>query len=243
MRSRLAVSLFAALITALPASPVLALSLPAPVQHYLDTLATVEQSAQPVSLEPLLAAAENAQTALMEVTGDDAFLESLGEADFAALQAQLRGFSLARGSDIYAQPQAGFFLALARAHGRPQDIAFFTLYDQTWGADGVPVYLMLRPQPSPCVRFGEQRIQPLYRGWHGYRKAHPAAYRAAATQQLKDLEEAVALGTCACKDIESVLAEQRGFLKAFPATPVAGQIRARMRQLKTDPEALPVNCR
>ena len=76
MRSRLAVSLFAALITSLPASPVLALSLPAPVQHYLDTLATVEQSAQPVSLEPLLAAAENAQTALMEVTGDDAFLES-----------------------------------------------------------------------------------------------------------------------------------------------------------------------
>ena len=239
MRSRLAVCLLPLLL----AHPATALNLPTPVQHYLDTLATVEQSAQPVSLEPLLAAAEAAQTALMEVTGDDAFLESLGDADFAALQAQLRGFSLARGYDIYAQPQAAFFLTLARAHGRPEDIAFFTLQNQTWGADGVPVYLMLRPQPSPCVRFGEDRIAPLYRSWRGYLKAQPAAYRAAATQQVKDLEEAVALGTCACKGLDSVLNEQRGFLKAFPTTPVAQQIRARMRQLKTDPEALPVNCR
>jgi hypothetical protein len=145
--------------------------------------------------------------------------------------------------DIYAQPDPVFFLALAKAHGGPADVDFFTQYAATWGADDVPVYLKLRPQPTPCVRFGEGRLLPLYKAWQGFAAAHPAAYARQSAQNLGDIEEAVSLGTCACDGVESVRGEQAAFLAAFPAHPKASAIRARRDQLEKDPDALPVNCR
>lgn len=216
---------------------------PAVVDEYLAALAMAEKSTAPTSLEALFNKAEAAQTALMEVTGEQAVLERYTDAQFTALQAQLRGLKLNRGLDIYAQPEPVFFLALAQKHGQPADIAFFTLYANTWGADLVPNYLKLRPQPTPCVRFGEGKIAPLYAGWKTFISQHAGAYTAQATQNLKDLEETVALGTCACDGLESVRNEQADFLKRFPDAPQAAVIKARRAQLASDPDKLPVNCR
>ncbi|MDO9454380.1 MAG: hypothetical protein Q7J29_16185 [Stagnimonas sp.] len=218
----------------------------APVADYLAALDSVEKSKTPGSLEPLFDKAEAAQGALMEITGGEdgkAVMEAYDEASFTALQDQVRGLKLRRGLDIYAQPDPVFFLALAKVHGTPADIAFFTQYAATWGPDDVPVYLKLRPQPSPCVRFGEGRIAPLYAGWQAFATQHPSTYAQRAQQNLRDLEEAVALGTCACEGLESVRSEQAGFLKQFPATPKSAEIKARQAQLASDPEAMPVNCR
>lgn len=220
-----------------------AMVMPAVVTEYLSALASVEQASSPVSLEAVFNKAEAAQTALMEITGDDAFIEQLSEADFSTLQTQVRGLKLHREMDIYAQPDPGFFLALAKKHGRPDDIAFFENYAQTWGPDLVPVYLKLRPQPSPCVRFGENRIIPLYSAWQSFAREHLGAYPARTAQQLADLEEAVALGTCACDGLQSVLDEQAGFLKQFPKAAKAAEIKTRREQLQKDPYVLPVNCR
>jgi len=220
--------------------------LPAPVAAYVAALDAIEKASAPVSLETLLDQAEAAQGALMEITSGEngkAVLETYDDAGFAALQARVRGLKLHRGLDIYAQPDPAFFLALAQAHGRPADVAFFTQHSATWGPDDVPVYLKLRPQPSPCVRFGEGRIAPLYAGWQTFAAQHPEAYAEQAAQNLRDLEEAVALGTCACGDLESVRREQAAFLKQFPGTPKAAEIAARRAQLASDPEALPVTCR
>ena len=213
------------------------------VTDYLAGLATVEQATAPVSLEALFAKAEAAQNALMEVTGEQAVLERYSAAEFSTLQAAVRGLLLHREMDIYAQPDPAFFLTLARAHGRPADIAFFEQYGRTWGPDLVPVYLKLRPQPSPCVRFGEGLIAPLYAGWQQFASQHAGAYAAQAAQNLRDLEEAVALGTCACDGVESVQRELAGFLKQFPGTPQAALIAARSEQLANDPDVMPVNCR
>lgn len=220
--------------------------LPAPVTDYLAALDAIEKAGAPLSLEALLAQAEAAQGALMEITSGEngkAVLETYDDAAFADLKNKVRGLKLHRGLDIYAQPDPVFFLALAKAHGRPADVAFFTQHAATWGPDDVPVYLKLRPQPTPCVRFGEGRIAPLYAGWQAFAAAHPAAYATEAAQNLRDLEEAVALGTCACGDAESVRSEQAAFLKQFPGTPKAVEIAARRAQLASDPEALPVTCR
>ena len=218
-------------------------ALPPAVIEYLSALATVEQSKVPGSLEALFAKAEASQNALMEVTGEQAVLERLSTEAFAALQSQVRGLSLHREMDIYAQPLPAFFLTLAKAHGLPADIAFFEQYAATWGPDLVPVYLKLRPQPTPCVRFGEDRIAPLYARWQRFAAQHPNAYVEHAAQNLRDLEEAVALGTCACTGVASVLSEQAAFLKAFPASPKTAEIKARSLQLVNDPDVLPVNCR
>lgn len=216
---------------------------PAAVADYLAALAAVEQAKAPVSLEPLLEKADTAQSALMEVSGEQAVLERYSDAEFASLQTQVRGLKLHRELDIYAQPDPAFFWSLAKAHGQAQDLAFFEQYNASWGADLVPTYLKLRPQPSPCVRFGEDRIAPLYTAWKNYAAQYPGAYRAKVQQNLADLEEAVALGTCACDGLASVQREQTAFLKLFPDNPKAGEIKARAEQLLKDPEAMPVNCR
>ena len=179
----------------------------------------------------------------MEVTGEQAVLERYSEAGFAALQTQLRGLKLNRGMEIYAQPDPAFLLALAKAHGGPADVAFFEQYAASWGPDLVPAYLKLRPQPTPCVRFGEGRIAPLYAGWRRFATQHPDAYATHAAQNLRDLEEAVALGTCACEGPESVRKEQADFLKQFPDAAQAAAIKARREELANDPDKLPVNCR
>ncbi len=225
------------------ASPAAAPASPAAVVAYLAALTAVEQARAPVSLEALFDQAEAAQAALMEVTGEQAVLERYSDTEFAALQAQVRGLKLHRELDIYAQPEPAFFLALAKAHGLPADIAFFEQYAATWGPDLVPVYLKLRPQPSPCVRFGEGLIGALYAGWQQYAAAHAGHYAARVVQNLADLEEAVALGTCACAGLETVRSEQAEFLKRFPDTPKTAEIKARREQLVTDPDVLPVNCR
>ena len=93
------------------------------------------------------------------------------------------------------------------------------------------------------MRFGEDRILPLYRGWQQFRSAYPAAYADRTAQQLADLEEVVTLGTCACDGIDSVLREQKTFLEAYPDHAKAGEIKARGAQLRNDPDAMPVNCR
>lgn len=234
--------------TEAPAAPAAAVApvgsaLPTAVQDYLAELKAIEAAKAPVSLEALFAKAEGAQAALMEVTGDQAVLERYSEAEFSALQQQVRGLKLHRNLEIYAQPEPAFFLALAMAHGLPTDVAFFEQYVASMGDDLVPRYLKLRPQPSPCVRFDEGVIEPLYAGWRALAAAQPKAYTATTQQSIADLEEALVLGTCACAGAESVLKEQAAFVARYPDNPRVAAIKARGAQLVSDPDAMPVNCR
>lgn len=217
---------------------------PSALDTYLIELAKVEQATAPVSLEPLFAAAEQAQDALMFTEdGDRAWIERLTADEFAALKSELRGIKLSRGYDIYAQPDGVFFYTLARAHGRAEDQAFFGLYRRFWNQQDIPRYLGMGKGTTLCVRFGEGILPTLYTRWQAYAKTYPEAYAAFAQQTLKDLEEAVGLGVCACGDARSVTRELKGFLQRFPQTPVADQIRDRLQELKDDPDRRPIHCR
>ena len=242
MRIRCAAALLL-LAIAMPASS--ADKRPAAIDAYIAALASVEQSRAPVSLEPLLAAAEQAQDALMALQPDAdlAWQETLDDADFEKLKTELRGLRLSRGYDVYAQPDGDFLLKLAQAHGQPQDREFFGLYQRFWSADLLPQYLGMGKGTTPCVRFGEGIMPELYAGWTAFARKYPRAYVGFTRQTVRDLEEAVELGTCACGDADSVRAELGGFLKQFPKTPAAPQIRKRLVELKDDPDVRPVQCR
>ena len=217
---------------------------PAEIDAYRQTLAQVEAARSPVSLEPLLAAAEAAQDALMRIDDSDrAWLEIIGDDEFEALKAELRGLQLARGYDVYAQPDGAFLLQLATAKGRADDAAFFRLYDQLWSEQQLPKYLELGNRPTPCVRYGTGVLPELYQQWRDYAAQYPLAYVAHTKQTIADLEEAVALGVCACTDAADVERELSGFLKRFPTTPVAPQIALRLKELKEQPDLRPVRCR
>jgi hypothetical protein len=217
---------------------------PAAVTDYLTMLQRVEQTAAPVSLEPLFAAVEPVRDTLMQTQdGDRAWMERLSDTDYAALQSALRGIKLSRGLDIYAQPDAGFFDALARAHGGDADRRFFRLYRAFWDRHDFPRYLAPTAGTTLCVRFGEGIIPALYVQWSAFARKNPHAYAEFTQQTLRDLEEAVGLGVCACGDANSVVRELKGFVRRFPQTTVADQVRARLQELKETPDRHPVKCR
>lgn len=234
---------FAMLMLLVVNATVRAQSWPEPVQRYLELLQIVESAPEAVSLEPLFEAATQVQDAAMLIQGDQAWLESLSDSDFQALSQALRGFRLARGYDVYAQPDPEFLEQLARAHGHPADRAFFAQYRRSWGEDLIPTYLRLTSRIAPCVRFDEGIIPSLYLGWIGFRQEHPEAYASYAEQFVKDLEEVVELGTCACGSADSVEHALSGFLQQFPRSPAVPGILARLQQLEDDPDRLPVHCR
>lgn len=218
--------------------------LPEAVNAYVAELDRVEKSTTPVSMEPLFAAADEAGTALMKIVADAVvMMDSFSEAEYAALQTKLRGIQLNRGEEVYAQIDGRVLLPIAEARGRPADIAFFKIYRELWGENLYPIYLKPLRQPTPCVRFGEGIIPELYENWLGFASKYPNAYTELVHQTLQDLEETEVEGVCACGDINSVLSEQKSFLRRYPNTPRAAQIRARMHQLKTDPDKRPLHCR
>jgi hypothetical protein len=216
---------------------------PAEIDAYLAELRAVETARAPVSLQPLFQKMDAVQLAVMQIEGGQAWLESIDNDAYAALGRELRGFILSRGFDIYAQPDPLFLLALAERHGTPTDRAFFTLYLQYWSADYMPVFQRQTRVPTPCIRYDERVLPEVYEAWRGYVRQHPQTFMGFAEQALADVEEIMTLGTCACGPQETVERELRAFLKRFPDTPVAGPVRARLKQLREDPDKLPVRCR
>lgn len=221
----------------------LAAGWPEPVNRYLETLQLVENAPEPVSLEPLFAAAEQVQNTAMLIEGDLAWLETLSDSEFAALTQALRGMRLSRGYDVYAQPDPEFFKQLSQAHGYAADRAFFLQYRRSWDDDLIPIYLRLTSRVAPCVRFSEGVIADLYLGWLTYHRQYADSYTAYTDQSIKDLEEVVELGTCACGGQDSVEYELSGFLARFPQSPVRSGVLNRLQQLEDDPDMRPVNCR
>jgi len=231
---------------ALLSLPAQALEPPAAVQTYLAELARVEAARTPVSLEPLLASADAVQGALMEIDGGqpggEALIETYSAAEFAALQQQLRGLHLQRGLEIFVQPQPEFLFRLAQQHGREADIAFFRLYRAYWGQTLFPIYMQPRALVIGCVKYGDGLLTELYEDWARYARLHPDDYRPLVQQMLRDFEEVVSLGTCACGDRDSVIRELRGFIKRFPDNPAVPAASKRWRELKAREEKLPLSC-
>ncbi|HEX4872501.1 MAG TPA: hypothetical protein VFV27_09330 [Nevskiaceae bacterium] len=217
---------------------------PAEVAAYQAEYARVQAASAPVSLEPLFAAAEAAQGALMKIEGEQAWIERLDEPAYERLRAALPGLVLSRGVEIYAQPDPDALLALAERQGGEADRAFFRLHRAYWSADLVPRYVRLRADyATPCLEYGQGELVRLYQTWSDFQRVHPQAYPAFAGQIVADMEEAITLGTCTCNDVAGVLAEQQQWLTALPDSSVAERVRARMQQLQTDPDAQPVWCR
>lgn len=216
---------------------------PEPVMKYLQTLAAVDSSPARSSLEPMFSAALALQDSAMTIQDDQAWLETLPDEEFASLEQLLRGIRLSRGYDVYAAPDPEFFQQLSLDKGLDPDRAFFRRYRQSWGDDLLPTYLRQTSRVAPCVRYSEGVIPDLYLAWTDFRVAFPQAYVEHATQFVKDLEETVTLGTCACGDQNSVEHELSGFLTLFPQTPATPGIVARLQQLEDDPERQPIHCR
>lgn len=143
---------------------------------------------------------------------------------------KLRGFILSEDEAAFhcsADPR--FFLELAKRRGTEVDREFFTLLQDTYYRDGA---LRVYAAPSGCHVFDHPEVESLYRNWTRFWATHPRAYTAAVDGEVKALEDMVAVSTCACGDRASVETGLERFLKSFPRSPVAPQVRARLEQVR-----------
>lgn len=234
-----------AILLAVAGGPLRADQSQAVVIEYGRAYAEVLAATSPVSLEPLLAAAEAVQDALMTLGEDDlALIERLDDAQFEALQGQLPGLRLHRGLDVHVEIDAAAFRALADRHGRPEDQAFWRLYEQSHNEQRLPVYLRFGTRVTPCIRFGEPVLFEQFEAWRDFAAEHPDAYQAFVNRWIGDIEDVFAQATCTCTEEQApVEASLEAFIARYPEHAVTPAVRTRLAQLRNDPYARPVWCR
>ncbi len=136
-------------------------------------------------------------------------------------------------------PDPRYFLDLAKRRGTEVDQEFFSLLHRTYSRDGVTrVYSV----PSGCDVFGHPDLEPLYRNWTRFWATHPRAYPEVVDGEVAVLEGVVARSTCACDDGETVEASLERFLKSFPRSPVAPEVRVRLEQVRAGTSDVRFHC-
>jgi hypothetical protein len=199
-------------------------------KEYLRSLEHFEQT-RGASLERLFESGRAAASALREA------------GDAVPAPVSLPGFFIDTGGERRADPDPRFFLELARKRGTAVDQEFFTLLRRTWAVDGMRrVYAVPQSDVSECHVFDHPDLEPLYRNWTRLWATHPRAYTALVEREIQALEDVVAKSTCACGDRESVEAGLERFLKSFPRSPVAPDVRARLERVRAGSSEVRFRC-
>jgi hypothetical protein len=145
----------------------------------------------------------------------------------------LPGFRVSVEEAYVAVPDTRFFRDLARKRGTPVDKELFELFHRTYWGDALwRVYMIQQTDVSGCYVFDHPDLVDLYRNWTRFWATHPRAYTQLVEREVKFLEDMVAQRTCACGDRASVETGLERFLKSFPRSPVAPDVRARLERVR-----------
>lgn len=195
------------------------------------------------SVERAFEAARDVHRALFLIRGRDMVIEALPDAEFENLARELLpGILINRDEVILAQPDAKFFLDLARKHGDAADVSFFENYLATFPDSVWPSYIVQQTDVTGCRDFGNGELVKRYAGWRKFRAAHPRRYAGEVSERMKLIESEVAESTCACGDSASVLGALQRFLKSFPDASVAKKVRARIDAIRNSKSKIRFNC-
>jgi hypothetical protein len=213
-------------------------TVPEAVERYARDMDVAMRSSGPIALEPVF------EEGLAAAKGLDRDLERFDEPTYRKVQGMMAGFLVDREEAIVVGPHADFFLKLAREKGTSVDRAFFEAQKETY-PDGPwwPAYMEPRTDFQGCVIFDGRTLTALYGVWVAFQKSYPERYRAAAQQELAQIEGEPGLGsTCACGGEEEVQKELENFLKAFPNSPLAAKVAARLQTLKKHASGIRFHC-
>jgi hypothetical protein len=144
---------------------------------------------------------------------------------------RLPGFHVGTVDALFVVPDSRFFLELARRRGNEVDRRFFDLLNQTFNGGRSRTYMDPITDVHACYHLGSREFIALYRGWTQFKSGAPAAYQATVNEELQGLEQALLTATCVCGTPEIVDAGFEGFLKTFPKSPIAPQVRQRLEKL------------
>jgi len=198
----------------------------------MDTIRTQQHSK--ITVEQLLALGRKAGEALlkpMDARGRNA-LEELSEESFQVVAHQMEGFWVNRQEVLYVEPDPSFFLTFARSSGDPASIEFFNAFAKTFH-HGWKIYHEQQTDYSGCIRFGSMSLVSSYAMWNAYRLRHPKRYSSEVQTILKDLEEDLTTGTCACGEKNEVIKEFQEFIRLFPRSILAKRLQERLDQIRS----------
>jgi hypothetical protein len=215
-----------------------AADIPPDVDQYAAALSAIEHTRGRQSLEELFELGIRSGPRL------EAILESLSEAEFKSLRDKMQGFVIERGAVITVHPSSDFFRKLARRKGTKVDREFFEIYARAEpdSNGGLPAYVERRTDESGCTRFDGPLMTRLYRGWLGFRTAHPDDYATEAQGEIDSLTTELRAGTCACGSKEQVIAALTVFVNTFPDVPIAPELRDRIERVRRGTSSIRFNC-
>lgn len=155
---------------------------------------------------------------------------------------RLPGFHVGTQDALMVIPDSRFFLELARQRGNDVDRRFFGLLDETFRGGMSRTYVDPITDAHACYHLGSREFISLYRGWTQFKPSAPAAYRATVEEEIQGLEQAMLTAICVCGTPEVVDAGFEAFLRTFPKSPIAPQVRERLAKLHTKSSDLLFRC-
>ena len=181
--------------------------------------------------------------ALMKPRNGLSFLESLSEAEFDRLQADLPGVVVGREEIILVKPDVRYFATLAREKGDDADRAFFAALGATYPDSVWAVYNERQTDYSGCTRFGSMTLVDTYRRWSDYQRRFPNRYRVRTTAEIDDVTGDLTTSTCACGDIASVERELTAFVREFPSAAARAKAEERLRAVQAGTAGMRARCK
>jgi hypothetical protein len=199
-------------------------------ERALETMRTKKGS--DMNVEQLLAMGRKARDALLKpiTRGGRNALVELSEESFQAVAHKMEGFWVNRQEVLYVEPDANFFLKLARLSGDQASIAFFEAFGKTF-EHGWKIYLEQQTDYSGCIRFGSMSLVNSYATWNSYRLKYPKRYPGEVRNILEDLAEYLTTGTCACSGKDEAIREFQGFIRTFPRSILVKRLQDRLDQI------------
>jgi len=169
-------------------------------------------------------------------------LEQLSEDRFARLQQELRGAVVFRDEIVGIEPEVEFWIDLSTRRGTAADRAFFKQWKDVFGDGLWPSYISPQTDYSGCTVFGNGSLTGTYAGWTSYERNYPGRYAKAVQGEIEQAARELTMSTCACSTKEEVAREFALFLRRFPRSSIAPEVRRRSQALATRPAAFRFRC-
>jgi hypothetical protein len=161
---------------------------------------------------------------------------------FEQLKTLLKGWILERGEVLLVEPDPQFWRKFSIKRGQKVDQEFFDLLVRTRPDPAHPVYIKQQSSGEHCTIFGDLKMTHLFQDWFFFKKRNGQAYRPYVQEEMDQISAQLLHASCVCGEAPSVLAEYRGFIKAFPHADVSGMLRGRLADLQSNRLVLQYRC-
>jgi hypothetical protein len=154
-------------------------------------------------------------------------IEKFDEPTFQKVKRRMVGFYVNRVEVIWAEPDATFFLKLAREKGAKADQAFFEALEETYPEGVWAAYIVPKTDWGGCTVFNGKTLSGAYGMWIAFQKAYPRKYQSTVQKELAKIQSALE-SECVCGDEDEYLKELQSFLKTYPTSPFVSSVASRL---------------